>query len=517
MTTNCPFDVTPYTQSEVTSTPNLINLNYTNQDYWSMKSRLIDFVQQNFGTQFSDFVESSLAIMLIETWAFLADTLSFKMDQIANEIFIDTVTELDNMFRLSKLVGFQPQPPIAASSLWTVTLNNPILTDLVIPTPFDISVNSSNSSITIELFPADANNNPILNQDIIIPAGNVVNASVVGVEGKTVTLATTGTGDVAQTITLNQNPVIFDSVQVTVDGVIWSKVDYFTDSQPRREFIVEYDSTYTAYVIFGNSKAGMVPSSGSQIVITYRQGGGSAGNIVSGSVSTQTIINVPGLAYGVPVAMRNYTAGQFGYDGDTIEDIRSKLPAWLKAQNRAVTGLDYKTLTDQFATPYQGQIGKSTAVLRNYGCSGNIVDLYVLALSGPNQLGIAGNELKVELESYLNGIQMFTDFVCIKDGRVILVDVAIDVVLDRSYRKFESELNIKIQRQVNNFFSLQNWDYNQNLRDSDLIKSLSILTEVTSFDVTFVTNDSNNGGNTVVTKFYEIIRPDVINIVFTYE
>jgi hypothetical protein len=106
---NCPFEVTPYEVSSLVKTPQLVNLNYTNQDFWSMKARLLDFIKEKFAATFTDFVESDVALMLIENWAFIADTLSFKIDQIANEIFIDTVTEVENAFRLSKLVGF-PSP-----------------------------------------------------------------------------------------------------------------------------------------------------------------------------------------------------------------------------------------------------------------------------------------------------------------------------------------------------------------------------------------------------------------------
>jgi len=516
-TNNCPFDITPYTQSQIITTPNIFNLNYTNQDFWSMKTRLIEFTRQKFDKEFSDFVESSLALMLIENWAFLADTLSFKMDQIANEVFIDTVTEAENAFRLAKLVGFKPQPPIAARTLWTATLNNPVLTDVVIPAPFDLKVSTGNKQLSIELFPADADNNPIFNQDILIPAGGVVNASIVGLEGITRLLQTNGNGTVAQTITLEESPVIYDSVRVEVDGVLWTEVDYFTDSQPRREYRLEFDSTYRAFVIFGNNRAGLIPSQGSKISITCRKGGGSIGNVVSGTIEKQTIINVPGLSFSVPVGLRNYTKGEFGYDGDTIEDIRNKLPAWVRVQNRAVTGLDYKTLTDQFATAYQGQIGKSTAVLRNYGCSGNIIDLYVLALNGNDKLQEASNELKVELENYIDSLKMFTDHVCIRDGQVVVVDTGLDVVLDRFYRKFEDELRIKIQRRLDAFFALNNWEYGQTLRDSDMVKSLSDLREIQRFEVNFVTNDAENGGDNVTTKFYEIIRPDTTDITFTYE
>ena len=132
---NCPFDVTPYDVSSLVKKPNLVNLNYTNQDFWSMKSRLIDFIKSNFTNTFNDFVESDLAIMLIENWAYIADTLSFKIDQVANEIFIDTVTEVDNAFRLATLVGFKPQPPIGGRSLWSATINNLLDTNLEIPTP----------------------------------------------------------------------------------------------------------------------------------------------------------------------------------------------------------------------------------------------------------------------------------------------------------------------------------------------------------------------------------------------
>jgi len=517
MSTNCPFDITPYTQSQLITTPNIFNLNYTNQDFWSMKTRLIEFTRQKFDKEFSDFVESSLAIMLIENWAFLADTLSFKMDQIANEIFIDTVTEAENAFRLAKLVGFEPQPPIAARSLWTATLNSPVLTDIYIPTPFDLKTTAGNRRISIELFPADSDNNPIFDQDILIPAGNLVNASIVGLEGSTKKLETIGTGGVAQTVALREFPVIYDSVRVKVDGVLWNRVDYFTDSQPRREYRLEFNSNYEAFVIFGNNRAGLIPSKGSKILVVYRKGGGSIGNIVSGTIEKQTIINAPNLSFSVPVGLRNYTRGEFGYDGDTIEEIRSKLPSWVRAQNRAVTGLDYKTLTDQFASPYQGQIGKSTVVLRNYGCSGNIIDLYILALDGNDKLKEASNELKVELENYIDDLKMFTDHVCIRDGQIIVVDVDIDIVMDRFYRKFEDELRIKIQRRIDSFFALKNWEYKKTLRESDLVKSLSDLKEIQRIEVSFVTNDNNNGGSSVTTKFYEIIRPDTTSISFTYE
>ena len=512
----------PFDQAVVKRNSGVFNLNYTNQDFYSMKTRLVNFINERFGENgtvipntFNDFVEGDIAIMLIENWAFLADTLSFKIDQTSNEIFIDTVTEIENAFRLSKLVGFNPQPPIAATSLWSATITNPLSQTLTISTPFRVNV-PGNIPITIELFQANSKNEPIFDQDIVIPAGSLTNTAIIGLEGRTVSDTFTGTGSPNQSVKLTSNPVIYDSIRVEVDGMRWQEVDFFTDSNPRMEYRVEFDSNYVAFIIFGNNRAGMIPSNGSKILATYRVGGGVAGNIVTGFVNTQTQGLTPD-AIPYPVQLRNYTKGQYGYNGDNIDDIKRKLPLYLKTQDRIVTGEDYQILSNQFVTPYYGQIGKSTAVLRNHGCAGNIIDIYVLAKNGTDGLQEAGNDLKVALNDSITNKKMLTDFVCIKNGVVVNVDIQIDVTLSRLFRKNEIEIRTNIQNAVSEFFSLSNWEYGQTLRDADIIKALSNITSITALSIHLNTSDPNNSGSIVTTKFYEIIRPDVINISFTYD
>src|SRR5581483_8138497 len=210
---DCNFLLTPLSTSDSGQSQNRVSLNYTNQDFDSLKSRLVSYVKENFPNDFSDFIESSLAIMLIEIWAFVGDTLSFKMDQIANEVFIDTVSEVENAFRLSKLVGFTPTPPIAAKAMFSAKLSNVLPTDLVIPSALHFDLSVGGQAISYELFAADANNNAILDQDIIIPTGSLSNISIVGLEGTTITDNFTATGDINQSITLNNSPILFDSIR----------------------------------------------------------------------------------------------------------------------------------------------------------------------------------------------------------------------------------------------------------------------------------------------------------------
>jgi hypothetical protein len=513
----CPIEITPYDQSGRIKTPQLINVNYACQDFWSLRNRLRDLIKERFADDFNDFVESSLAIMLIENWSFIADLLSFKIDQIANEIFIDTVSEVDNAFRLSLLVGFKPLPPIAARSSWLAEINNVLDTDLTISTPVIIDISTEDGPTTIELFAADSNKAPLFDEPIIVPAGSFRNATVVGLEGRTRSDSQTGTGEVNQFYQLSFGPVIWGSVRLQVDGVAWTQADYFTDSQPRREFRVEYDANYNAFILFGNNRAGISPSIGSQIQVSYRTGGGVVGNIVTGSVELQRNYIVPGFDFRAPVTFRNYTKGEFGYDGDTIEDIKRKLPAYLRTQDRVVTPDDFDTFVNQFATPYNGIIGKSTAVVRNYGCAANIIDIYILARDGSDGLKEASSDLKVVLQEALEEKKMMTDMICIKDGDIIEVDVAIDLVLDKFYRKFEDQYREQINRRVGLFFSLNNWDYGRDLKNIDLIKEVSDIKEIRTISLNFVTDDEANSGDMVSADFFQIIRPTNVEINFVYE
>ena len=522
MPENCPFQVAPLAKSNIINNDKVSSLNYTNQDFWSMKTRLIQFIRDRFGSQgtvlpntFNDFVEGSVAVMLVENWAFIADMLSFKIDQMVNELFIDTVTEPDNAFRLCRLVGFQPTPPIPSKSMWTASISSLYSQDITIDAPVTVDIVSDQGPITIELFPADAKNNPIFGQDIVIPAGSSTNTSIVGLEGRTFIDQFTGSGQNLQNFSTTRTSVIHESVTVTVDGDLWERVDYFTDSRPRKEYRVEFDSEYRAYVMFGDNRAGLSPPLGSTISVTAREGGGTIGNIVTGFAQYQSLARLNVIGTPVPITFRNYTRGENGYDGDTIEDIRRKLPGYLRTQDRAVTGLDYKTLSDQFSTPYNGQIGKSVCVLRNHGCAGNVVDIYVLAREGYEGLTEASDHLKAELSEMLEEKKMITDHVCIRDGEVLEVDVSVEAKVSRINKKFEQEIRTNIENRLDEFFRLNEWEYGKSLRENDLVKSLSSIKQVDSFDIVFTTNDGS--GDSVSPEYYQIIRPSTMEISFMYE
>ena len=112
---------------------------------------------------------------------------------------------------------------------------------------------------------------------------------------------------------------------------------------------------------------------------------------------------------------------------------------------------------------------------------------------------------------------MMSETFCIKDGVVVEVDVHIDVTLDKFYRKFEDEIRNKVESRISSFFSLNNWDYGQSLKAVDIIKSISDIHEINNIEITLQSEDENNSGQVVTTRFYEIIRQSTVVINFVYE
>ena len=112
---------------------------------------------------------------------------------------------------------------------------------------------------------------------------------------------------------------------------------------------------------------------------------------------------------------------------------------------------------------------------------------------------------------------MLTDFVCIKDGVVVYVDISITATLDVLYKKYQNEVQQSILNITNKFFSINNWDFGQSLRSIDLIKALAIITQVDDVTVSFNLQNNDTTLTEVNVNFYEIIRPSIsvpISVIF---
>lgn len=148
--------------------------------------------------------------------------------------------------------------------------------------------------------------------------------------------ATSGSDQVMQLPVQQVDPGSFILEVRPTDGAFetWTRTDYL-GGHKRHEQVYQLDAE-AGLVRFGNGVTGKVPPRGAKVRATQlRHGGGRAGNLPSQSIET---ISHPRLKATQPVP----TTG--GEDAETLAQAETRLPGYLRHNDRAVTEQDFKDL-----------------------------------------------------------------------------------------------------------------------------------------------------------------------------
>ncbi len=68
--------------------------------------------------------DDDLAIALLDAWATVGDVLTFYQERIANECYLRTATERRSLLELSRLIGYELGPGVAASTVLAFTIED---------------------------------------------------------------------------------------------------------------------------------------------------------------------------------------------------------------------------------------------------------------------------------------------------------------------------------------------------------------------------------------------------------
>jgi len=101
------------------------NIKYTNKDFSSIKTDLIEYTKSYFPDTYKDFNETSPGMMLIELSSYVGDVLSYYIDYNYKENLLSTASEKRNIRRLSEFLGYKPinKTPSVARLKVTTTID----------------------------------------------------------------------------------------------------------------------------------------------------------------------------------------------------------------------------------------------------------------------------------------------------------------------------------------------------------------------------------------------------------
>ena len=81
----------------------IIPIDYTHRDYESIRDDLMEIAERFYPDTFQDFSDASFGALMLDMVAYVGDQLSFYADYQANESFLDSALEYENIMRI--LIG----------------------------------------------------------------------------------------------------------------------------------------------------------------------------------------------------------------------------------------------------------------------------------------------------------------------------------------------------------------------------------------------------------------------------
>ena len=315
-------------------------VDYTSRDYASIREDLIDLIPE-YAPLWTNRDPADFGMTILETFSYMGDILNYYIDKSANEAFISTASQRDNVLQIAKLLGYKPTESTAATV--TVTFTNTSASPITVPALTQVATSTVSS----------ASSNQIVfetNAAVTVPAGSTSTIAT-ATQGTTVAAENIGTsnGTVNQSFQLANSPVITGSISLLVGSINYTEVPYLIDYNGYDPVFSTYtNAAGTTFVIFGDNISGRVPPNNAEIFATYRIGGGAEGNVAANTIKYIITNAVSGLS-----VLNKYVSGSDdgsasgGADPESTDSIRINAPLSLRSLNRAVSLSDYSALVVQ--------------------------------------------------------------------------------------------------------------------------------------------------------------------------
>jgi hypothetical protein len=351
-------------------------LSYTRRDLLSYHSDVTRYIKE-FIPRITDSSEMNSGRIFLSIVEALVDNLNYSLDNNFLENILETARQRKNILRLSYALGHQPTSVSAATVDCTFSMISGVagVGGKAIPV---YTRCRSNESPNVEFLVLAATS---------IPEGESSLTGVGCIQGILVSgeiLTSSSDGIPDQEYTLSNAKTPHSYIEVEVDGVKWSEVDNFVNSDDDdQHYILLFDEDDYTSVRFGDNENGLAPLTGSSITVNYIKTEAEDGNAAASSVTKI----IGSLASEVSVTNPLKAAG--GAVSQTNTSIKESAPAARKAYERAVTSEDYESVAMEVEGVY-----KAFAV----GSEGARTDVYIL----PDGGGTASSALLDDVQTALD-------------------------------------------------------------------------------------------------------------------
>ena len=86
-----------------------VKINYLSRDFQAIKADLIDYAKRYYPDTFQDFTDAGFGALMLDATSYIGDMLSFYLDYQANESFLATAIEYENIRKHGATMGYAHQ------------------------------------------------------------------------------------------------------------------------------------------------------------------------------------------------------------------------------------------------------------------------------------------------------------------------------------------------------------------------------------------------------------------------
>lgn len=109
------------------------SIKYTSRDFNSIREDLVTYAKRYYPDKIKDFSQPSFGALMLDTVAYVGDILSFYLDYQANESFLSTAIEYNNVVKLARTLGYKIQTNPSSFGTLTIYILVPTESDTVAP------------------------------------------------------------------------------------------------------------------------------------------------------------------------------------------------------------------------------------------------------------------------------------------------------------------------------------------------------------------------------------------------
>jgi hypothetical protein len=431
----------PSTPNATANAPLLPAIDYLARDYTSLLRAMTDLIPFKLPEWTGFASQADFGQVLLQLFAHMGDVLSYYQDRVASESFLTTATSRRSVIQHLRLIGYVLSTASPAAARLTLSMPATFAGAVTIKRgdAFATKSRARTPSVRFEYNGASdlvldfaavlvdpTTGKKRLPGAVPVEEGRLTKDEVLGISN----------GQPLQRFKLSHARLILRAVGVAaglapdLDVVsqlgpaltAWTRQDSLAFSRAdQKDYTVEIDEDDQATLLFGDGAFGSIPPLGSQVRVSYRFGGGSPGNVVTGSI--QTIVDAPALSL-LGARVDNAAPATGGSDRESIEHAVFQAPGVFRSLRRAVTADDYRALA--LAFPGVGKV-------RAEGTNGNLVRLYVAPSGG----GQVSDVLRSNLLAYFEDKRPVTTLIEIRNADYIRVYVTVQIQIGAYFSSTE--------------------------------------------------------------------------------